>query len=125
MSPGLRTSWSGSAEPKSCRSTPSAATGHWAERGRYGVVSAGRQVYVRTWYRRDSGWFGHVVGSRRARIRIPGLEADVAVEDVGGDDGELRASVDAAYRDKYGRYDETTVERIVTDNAAAATLRLV
>ena len=89
------------------------------------VVRAGAQVYVRTWYRRDSGWFGHVVGSRRARIRIPGLEADVAVEDVGGDDGELRASVDAAYRDKYGRYGETTVERMVTDDAAAATLRLV
>jgi hypothetical protein len=89
------------------------------------VVLVGGQVYVRTWYRRDSGWFGHVVGSRRARIRIPGLEADVAVEDVGGDDGELRASVDAAYRDKYGRYGETTVERMVTDDAAAATLRLV
>ena len=51
------------------------------------VVRAGGQVYVRTWYRRDSGWFGHAVGSRRARIRVPGLEADVAIEDVGGDDG--------------------------------------
>jgi hypothetical protein len=89
------------------------------------VVSAGGQVYVRTWHRRDSGWFGHVAGSRRARVRVPGLEADIAIEDVGGDDGELRASVDAAYRDKYGRYGETTVERMVTDDAAAATLRLV
>jgi hypothetical protein len=89
------------------------------------VVRAGGQVYVRTWYRRDSGWFGHVVGSRRARIRVPGLEADVAIEDVGDDEGELRASVDAAYRAKYGRYGETTVERMVTDDAAAATLRLV
>jgi hypothetical protein len=88
------------------------------------VVRAGGQVYVRTWYRRDSGWFGHVVGSRRARIRVPGLEADVAVEDI-GDVGELRASVDAAYRAKYGRYGETTVERMLTDDAAAATLRLV
>ena len=70
-------------------------------------------------------WFGRVVGSRRARIRVPGLEADVAIEDVGGDGRELRASVDAAYRAKYGRYGETTVERMVTDDAAAATLRLV
>ena len=89
------------------------------------VVRAGGQVYVRTWYRRDSGWFGHVVESRRARIRVPGLAADVAVEDIGDDEGELRASVDAAYRAKYGRYGETTVERMVTDDAAAATLRLV
>jgi hypothetical protein len=89
------------------------------------VVRAGGQVYVRTWYRRDSGWFGHVVGSRRARIRVPGLEADIAVEDVGDDEGDLRAGVDAAHRAKYGRYGETTVERMVTDDAAAATLRLV
>ena len=89
------------------------------------VVRAGGQVYVRTWYRRDSGWFGHVVGSRRARIRVPGLEADIAIEDVGDAKSELRASVDAAYRAKYGRYGETTVERMVTDDAAATTLRLV
>jgi hypothetical protein len=66
-----------------------------------------------------------VVGSRRARIRVPGLEADVAIEDVGDGEGELRASVDAAYRAKYDRYGDTTVERMVTDDAAAATLRLV
>jgi hypothetical protein len=89
------------------------------------VVRAGGQVYVRTWYRRDSGWFGHVVESRRARIRVPGLEADIAIEDIGDDEGELRASVDAAYRAKYGRYGETTVEPMVTDDAAATTLRLV
>ena len=89
------------------------------------VVRAGGQVYVRTWYRRDGGWFGHVVESRRARIRVPGLEANVAIEDIGDDEGELRASVDAAYRAKYGRYGETTVERMVTDDAAATTLRLV
>ena len=89
------------------------------------VVRAGGQVYVRTWYRRDSGWFGHVVGSRRARIRVPGLEADIAIEDVGDDKGKLRASVDAAYRAKYGRYGHATVERMVTDDAAAATLRLI
>jgi hypothetical protein len=89
------------------------------------VVSAKGQVYVRTWYRRDNGWFGHAVDSRRARIRVPGLEADIAIEDVGNDQAELRASVDAAYRAKYSRYGKTTVERMVTDDAAATTLRLV
>ena len=89
------------------------------------VVCRSGQVYVRTWYRRDNGWFGHAVDSRRARIRVPGLAADVAIEDVGGGQAGLRAEVDAAYRAKYGRYGETTVAQMVTDDAAATTLRLI
>ncbi len=89
------------------------------------VVCVGQQVYVRTWYRRDSGWFGHVLDSRRARIRVPGLDVDVAVEDVGEDRAELRAGVDAAYRTKYGHYGGTSVDRMVTDDAAASTLQLI
>jgi hypothetical protein len=86
------------------------------------VVSTGDQVYVRTWYRRDTGWFGHVLAASQARARVPGLEADVAVEDVGPGTPELRAAVDAAYKAKYGRSGGT--ERMVTDEAAATTLRL-
>jgi len=89
------------------------------------VVCVGQQVYVRTWYRRDNGWFGRVLDSRRARIRVPGLEVDVAVEDVGGDKAELRAAVDAAYRAKYERHGGTTVDRMETDEAAATTLQLI
>ena len=36
------------------------------------AVSTGGLVYVRTWCRRETGWFGHVLASRRARIRVPG-----------------------------------------------------
>jgi hypothetical protein len=86
------------------------------------VVSTGGLVYVRTWYRRDTGWFGQVLASRRARIRVPGLEADVTVEDAGESTPELRAGIDAAYSAKYGRRGGT--ERMVTDEAAAATLRI-
>jgi hypothetical protein len=86
------------------------------------VVSAGGLVYVRTWYRRDTGWFGHVLATRQARVRVPGLEADVAVEDVGEGTPELRAGVSAAYEAKYGRGGGT--EQMVTAKAAAATLRL-
>lgn len=85
------------------------------------VVCAGGQVYVRTWYRRDTGWFGQVLAAPRARVRVPGLERDVAVEDI-GDAPAVRADIDAAYRAKYGRGGGT--ERMVTDEAAAATLRL-
>ena len=61
------------------------------------VVCAGGQVYVRTWYRRDTGWFGHALRSRRARIRVPGLEADVTIEDISDTSAEVTADVDAAY----------------------------
>jgi len=88
------------------------------------VVSVGEQVYVRTWYRRETGWFGHVLDSRRARIRVPGLEADVAVADVGEGTAQLRADIDAAYRTKYGSYGSSSVEAMVAEAAAVATLEL-
>jgi hypothetical protein len=89
------------------------------------VVCVGDQVHVRTWYRRENGWFGQVLGSRRARIHVPGLEVDVAVEDVGEDKTELHAGVDAAYHAKYARYGGSSVDRMTTDAAAATTLRLI
>ena len=88
------------------------------------VVRVDDQVYVRTWHRRTTGWFGRVLDAGRARVRVPGLEADVAVEDVGAGPGPLRSQVDAAYRAKYGRYGDGTVGQMVADEAGAATLRL-
>jgi len=85
------------------------------------VVSAGGQVYVRTWYRRDAGWFGHALRSRRARIRVPGLEADVTIEDIGDASIQVTTDVDAAYRTKYGRGGAGSM---VTATAAATTLQL-
>jgi hypothetical protein len=85
------------------------------------VVCAGGQVYVRTWYRRDTGWFGHALRSRRARIRVPDLEADVTIEDIGDAAAQVTADVDAAYRTKYGRGEAGSM---VTATAAATTLQL-
>ena len=87
------------------------------------VVRVGEQVYVRTWHRRETGWFGHVLGSRRGRIRVPGLEADVAVADV-GDGTAQRADIDTAYRRKYGSHGSSSVEAMVSEAAAVATLQL-
>jgi hypothetical protein len=89
------------------------------------VVAVGGQVYVRTWNRRDTGWFGQAVDSRQARIGVPGLEADIAIEDIGEVDAKLRAGIDAAYRLKYEGYGASSVDRMATDAAAAATLRLI
>jgi hypothetical protein len=88
------------------------------------VVCADDQVYVRTWYRRSSGWFGQVTRTGEARIRVPGLEVDVVVKDLGDDDRRLRAAVDDAYRAKYGTPGDKTVAGMTTDASAATTLRL-
>jgi hypothetical protein len=85
------------------------------------VVCAGDQVFVRSWHRRETGWFGQALKSRRARISVPGLAADVAVQDVGAGSAELCAAVDTAYRTRYG---VGGAESMVTPAAAATTLRL-
>lgn len=88
------------------------------------VIRSGDSAYVRTWYRRDTGWFGRAVDCSRARIRVPDLDITVAIDDVGDADPILRRQVDTAYRTKYDRYGPPTIDRMVTDDAAATTLRL-
>ncbi|WP_432832674.1 DUF2255 family protein [Dactylosporangium sp. CA-092794] len=85
------------------------------------VVCADDQVFVRTWYQRDTGWYGHALRSHRARIRVPGSETDVTIDDVGEGPADLRDAIDAAYRDKYGSSGSSTM---VGATAAATTLRL-
>jgi hypothetical protein len=89
------------------------------------VVTVDDEVYVRTWHRRGNGWYGDVLDTRRARIRVPNLERDVGVEDIGSVDEQLRASIDAAYKSKYGPFGWETVDRMTDDDAAATTLRLM
>jgi hypothetical protein len=85
------------------------------------VVCAGGQVYVRTWYRRETGWFGAALRSRRTRVRVPGLEAEVTIEDIGDTSAQVTADVAAAYRRKYA---DGGTDAMVTAEAAATTLRL-
>lgn len=80
------------------------------------------EVFVRTWYRRSTGWFGRILRTERARIRVPGVEVGVRAEDVGAEPSTLRAAVDDAYRAKYGG---GSADRMVAGEAAATTLRLV
>ncbi|MDG4824758.1 DUF2255 family protein [Asanoa sp. WMMD1127] len=84
------------------------------------VVTTGGRVYVRSWHRRDTGWFGRAVRSGRARISVPGLAADVTVTDLGDTSADVTAAVDAAYRTKYGG----GADSMVTPTAATTTLRL-
>jgi hypothetical protein len=84
------------------------------------VVCVEGQVFVRTWHRRNTGWFGDAVRSGTARLQVPNLEAGITVIDTGAIPA-LRHRIDAAYRAKYG---EAGSGSMVTDSAADSTLRL-
>lgn len=82
------------------------------------VVVADGQVFVRTWRRRKTGWYGRAVSAERAWIRMPAGPVDVRVEAVGSTGAH---AIDDAYRRKYGT---AAAESMVSAEAAASTLRL-
>src|ERR1700735_5080765 len=62
------------------------------------VVRVVGEVYVRTWYRRDTGWFGLALRTKRARVRVPGVEVDVLIEDIGVGQPGPRTVVEGRHR---------------------------
>jgi hypothetical protein len=82
------------------------------------VVTAGREVYVRTWHRRSTGWYGDAAAHRCTRVRFAGIEAEVEVDDVGVGPPALRDAVDVAYAAKYGP------GQMADERTASTTLRL-
>ncbi|TFV99111.1 DUF2255 family protein [Leifsonia flava] len=82
------------------------------------VVVVDDEVFVRTWLRRDTGWYGRAVAAARASIRIAGEGVGVVVEATGVANA---GAIDEAYRAKYG---EDGARSMVTAEAAASTLRL-
>lgn len=82
------------------------------------VVVAGGAVYVRTWQRRTTGWYGRAVAEGNARIQLAGKTHDVRVTPSDPADAD---TVDAAYRAKYG---DAGAQSMVTAEAQASTLRL-
>ena len=86
------------------------------------VVRSGDELYVRSAYGPENGWFQRALKSGEGRIRAGGVERDVAFEEPGATvDSELHA----AYHAKYDRYGPTIVGTVVSPEAARSTLRLV
>jgi hypothetical protein len=85
------------------------------------VVRVDDQLYVRSWRGADGSWFQTAQRSREGHISAGGVERDIAY--VPAED-EVNDAVDAAYRDKYGRY-PSYVEPMVAAPARATTLKLV
>ena len=85
------------------------------------VVRVGDELYVRSW-RGDGGrWYRAARASGEGQVSAGGVSKDVALLATGD---EVNDAVDAAFREKYGRY-TGYVEPMVAPQARATTLRLV
>ena len=86
------------------------------------TVRVGDDIYVRSAYGRDNGWFRRAVASGSGRVRAGGVEKDVAFELVPG--GDIQSAIDAAYHSKYDRYGAAIVNTVVGEQAHGVTLRV-
>jgi hypothetical protein len=85
------------------------------------VVRLGDELYVRSAYGPENGWYRRARESGEGRVKAAGVERDVAFEQPGP---EIDADLHAAYHAKYDRYGPRIVGTVVTDEAARTTLRL-
>jgi hypothetical protein len=85
------------------------------------VVRVDDELCVRSYRGRTGGWFSRALRSHEGNITAGGVETGVRLFEP---DAGVRCAVDRAYRSKYARCGDTYVLPMVTDAAAAATLRL-
>ncbi len=86
------------------------------------VVRSGDDLYVRSAYGPQNGWFRRAQASGTGRIRAGGVERDVAFSEA---PAGVHAAIDAAYHAKYDRYGERIVRTVLGDDVAPLTIRLV
>ncbi len=86
------------------------------------VVRCGDELYVRSAYGPNTGWFRRALASGDGRIRAGGVERDVRFEQP---NSSVDADLDAAYHAKYDRYGPRIVGTVVSTEAARLTLKLV
>ena len=86
------------------------------------VVRSGDELFVRSAYGHENGWFQRALTSGTGRIRADGVEREVAFEEPGA---VVDADLHAAYHAKYDRYGPAIVGTVVSPEAARSTLRLV
>jgi hypothetical protein len=86
------------------------------------VVRLGDDLYVRSVNGRTGAWFRGTQVRHEGHIQAGGTDKNVTFVD--GDPG-INDQIDAAYRAKYRRYDESIVGTIVSPEARSATIKLV
>jgi hypothetical protein len=78
-------------------------------------------LYVRSAYGPQNGWYRRAVESGLGRIRISDAEQDVMFESA---DPSVAAALDRAYHQRYDRHGAAIVDTVVSADAARSTLRL-
>ena len=79
-------------------------------------------LYVRSAYGPDNGWYRRAKTSGAGRIRAAGVERDV---DYLEPDHAVDAALSGAYHAKYDRYGRGIVNTVVSRDAERATLRVL
>jgi hypothetical protein len=86
------------------------------------TVRAGDDIFVRSAYGYDNGWFQRALRAGAGRIRAGGVERDVVFETP---EPAVADSVSEAYHAKYDRYGPKITGTVVSPEAVRATLRVV
>jgi hypothetical protein len=85
------------------------------------AVRSGNDVYIRSAYGPNNGWYRRAKASGEGRIRAGGVERDVSFEEAEPDTAD---AVTAAYHAKYDRYGPAIVGTVVSAEAERLTLRV-
>ncbi len=85
------------------------------------VVRTGDNLYIRSAYGRENGWYRRAVTSGRGQIRAGGVEKDVTFVEPTED---VHSALDDAYHAKYDRYGAKIVGTVVAPHGVGVTLRL-
>lgn len=85
------------------------------------TVRSGDDVYIRSAYGPENGWFRRAKVSGSGRVRVAGIEKDVRFAEP---DHDVHHDLDAAYHAKYDRYGPRIVGSVVGPALTEATLRL-
>ena len=87
------------------------------------VVRLGDDLYVRSVKGRTGPWFRGTQSRHEGHIRAGGVEKDVSFME--NSDPDINEQIDAAYRTKYRRYAASIINSVLTNEARAATMKLV
>jgi hypothetical protein len=87
-------------------------------------VRSGPEIYIRSAYGPQNGWFRRAVEAGAGRVRAGGAERDVSFKrlDAGS---PVHGDIDAAYHAKYDSYGPKIVGSVVGPAAAGVTLQVM
>lgn len=82
----------------------------------------GGDVYVRSAYGPDNGWFRRAKAAGTGRVKVGDVERDVRFQEPVED---VHPALDDVYRRKYAKHDKSIVGTVVGPQVVGTTLRLV